>query len=414
MGCHQGGCDSVVAPMRILMLTQFYPPGGGGQERHVRDLAHALAARGHEVEVATIATDGDCRTVIDGPVTVHRLRTTAQRFPTIYQESNRPHAPPLADPELRAGITRLLVDHKFDVAHAHDWIVNSVVGPAGRTRTPVVLTLHDYSHVCATKRLMQRDRVCAGPAPIACVRCASVQYGRVVGPGVALANLAGRHARERQVAAFVAVSPIVASHTGVTGSQRCEVIPNFVPDDILVDPASLDDVDRVGGPMVFVGDVTRDKGVGILFAAYRQLSCPPPLVLAGKVYPDTPVDRPPGVELLGLTHPDVVLELVRSASMVIVPSIVLDACPTVVLEAMAAGRPVIASSSGGIVDLVGDGQTGILVPPGDASALAKALASVIADPAMAMAMGRNGLERVRAYTASVVASRVERLYRQVA
>ena len=130
-------------------------------------------------------------------------------------------------------------------------------------------------------------------------------------------------------------------------------------------------------------------------AAYRELPHAPPLVLAGAVQPDAPVDRPPGIELLGLTPPDVVLKLMRVASMVIVPSIVLDACPTVVLEAMAAGRPVVASSSGGIVDLVEDGVTGILVPPENPSALAKALTSLIEDPGLAMAMGRKGLERVR-------------------
>lgn len=99
--------------------------------------------------------------------------------------------------------------------------------------------------------------------------------------------------------------------------------------------------------------------------------------------------------------------------MVIVPSIVLDACPTVVLEAMAAGRPVVASSSGGIVDLVEDGVTGILVPPENPSALAKAMASLIEDRETALAMGRNGLERVRGFTASAIAGRVEDLYRRV-
>ena len=69
--------------MRVLMLSQFYPPVTGGQERHVRDLAQALATRGHEVEVATIATGGDDGTTLDGEVAVHRLRTTAQRMPSI-------------------------------------------------------------------------------------------------------------------------------------------------------------------------------------------------------------------------------------------------------------------------------------------------------------------------------------------
>jgi glycogen synthase len=399
--------------MRVLMLTQFYPPVLGGQERHVRDLAHALVARGHELEVATIGTDGVFDTVPDGAVLVHRLRATAQRVPRLYTEPGRPHALPVPDPELRAGIGRLLAARGFDVAHAHDWIVNSLLGPARRTHTPVVLTQHDYSHVCATKRMMRGDLVCPGPALIACVRCASAKHGPAVGPGVVFANFAGRRGRRVGVTAFVPVSATVASRTGLTPPTRYDVIPNFVPDEILVDPSSLDGVDH-GGPMVFVGDVTRDKGVEVLFEAYGSLSSPPPLVLAGRQLPDAPRHAPPGVELLGPISPDAVLKLMRHAGMIIVPSIVLDACPTVVLEAMAAARPVVASASGGISDLVVDRETGILVPPGNAPALAAALGALIADPVRAKAMGRKGLERVRGYTASAIAGRVEALYRQVA
>jgi glycogen(starch) synthase len=399
--------------MRILMLTQFYPPIVGGQERHVRDLAHALAARGHEVEVATIATNGDDGTSLDDAVPIHRIRTTAQRIPRLYTDPDRPHALPLPDPELRAGIGRVLGERRFDVAHAHDWIVNSLLVPARRTHTPVLLTQHDYSHVCATKRMMRGDLVCTGPELVACIRCAAAKHGPVVGPGVALANFAGRRARRIAVTNFVPVSETVASRTELVGANHYEVIPNFVPDHILVDPASLDDVDRTGAPMLFVGDLTMDKGVGVLFDAYRLLTKPPPLLLVGRVLPETPADRPPGSELLGPTHPDQVLALMRGASIVVVPSIVLDACPTVVLEAMAAGRPVVASASGGITDLVDDGATGTLVPPGNPSALARALDSMIADPTMALAMGRKGRERVSAYTASAIAGRVEGLYRQV-
>jgi glycogen(starch) synthase len=403
-----------MSSMRVLMLTQFYPPILGGQERHVRDLAHALVTRGHEIEVATIGVDGDYGTAADGTVLVHRLRTTAQRFPRAYTETDRPHALPLPDPELRAGIGRLLAHRRFDVAHAHDWIVNSALGPAHRTHTPVVLTQHDYSHVCATKRMMCGDAVCPGPGPVACVRCASAKHGKAVGPGVVLANFAGRHARQVGTARFIPVSATVATRTDVTRSRGYEVIPNFVPDELLVDPAWLEKLDDGGGPMVFVGDVTKDKGIEILFTAYRSLSSPPPLVVAGRELPDAPVARPPGVELLGPISPAEVRGLMRGASMVIVPSIVLDACPTVVLEAMAAGRPVVASSSGGISDLVVDGETGLLVPPGDAPALAKALTAMTADPTSAKAMGRKGLDRVQDYTASAIAGRVERLYRQVA
>jgi glycosyltransferase involved in cell wall biosynthesis len=72
-----------------------------------------------------------------------------------------------------------------------------------------------------------------------------------------------------------------------------------------------------------------------------------------------------------------------------------EGLPIVVLEAMAAGRPVVASAVGGTPELVGDGVTGLLVPPADPERLAEALGSLLADPARARALGEAGRERVR-------------------
>jgi glycosyltransferase involved in cell wall biosynthesis len=102
--------------------------------------------------------------------------------------------------------------------------------------------------------------------------------------------------------------------------------------------------------------------------------------------------------------------LFRSARAVVVPSVWSDPCPTVVLEAMAAGRPVVAAASGGIVDMVVDGVTGVLVPPGDASALARAIDSVLNDPHRGRAFGAAGRNRAREFTVSAVVERIERMY----
>lgn len=96
--------------MRILLLTQFYPPIIGGEERHVRNLAAALAARGHEVSVATQASRDDAGSTVDGAVRVHRLRGTLRRLSVLFSDPERPFAPPIPDPEmtlaLRAVIAR--------------------------------------------------------------------------------------------------------------------------------------------------------------------------------------------------------------------------------------------------------------------------------------------------------------------
>ena len=217
------------------MVSQFYPPIVGGQERHVRNLAHGLVDRGHHVEVVTIATDGPPETTLDGDVPLHRIRTTAQRLP-LYAESERPHATPIIDPRFRNAISRLLTDGKFDIVHAHDWSVGSAIGPARRAGVPVVLTQHEYSHVCATKRLIRGgDHVCPGPTPIACVRCASAWYGPVVGTGVALTNALAHRTRTRRVDAFVPVSSFVATKLGYLDEVPTRSSRISIPDDLVVD-----------------------------------------------------------------------------------------------------------------------------------------------------------------------------------
>jgi glycosyltransferase involved in cell wall biosynthesis len=298
---------------------------------------------------------------------------------------------------------------RYDVVHAHDWAVNSALRPARKTSTPVVLTMHEYSHLCPTKRLMRGREPCAGPEFVACLRCTRRAHRSVLGPGVAAANLVTRQWRQHEVAAFLPVSSAVASGTRLR-SGTFEVIPNFVPDE-LVRPSSTASAD---GPIVFVGDISWDKGVAVLLEAHRLLGEAPRLVLAGRTSHDWSLQSPVEAEFTGVLDAPEVKKLMASASVVVVPSIVPDSCPTVVLEAMAAGRPVVASATGGIVDLVVDGETGLLVPPGDAVALAKALASVVSDPARARRMGQAAVERVTRFTSSAVVARIEAVYERVA
>jgi glycosyltransferase involved in cell wall biosynthesis len=184
------------------------------------------------------------------------------------------------------------------------------------------------------------------------------------------------------------------------------VIPNFIPDD-LVDDSPYDR----GGHLLFAGDLTPDKGVGTLLEAHGAVGSLPRLLLVGRDAGALPPELPDGIEALGPRAHEEVTELMRKASVVVVPSIVGDACPTVVLEAMAAGRPVVASATGGIVDLVEDGVTGLLVAPGDAEALGAALKSLATEPERAEALGAAGRRRAsESFTASAVKDRLEAVY----
>jgi glycogen synthase len=401
--------------MKILLLAQFLPPMLGGEERHVGTLARALAARGHEVTLLGFAAGRDepAESHLQG-VRIVRVRTAASYLP-VYSDSAKPHALPLPDPLVSRAIRHELSHGRFDVVHAHNWIVNSALGPAARAQVPLVMTLHDYSHICATKRLMEHGKQkCSGPSPARCLSCATAHYGPVRGTVTLASNTWSALRRADRVTRFAAVSSAVATAVGpsenswLSGARlNSEVIPNFIPDEIVLEeipPTSPE------APLLFVGDVCLDKGVQTLLGAYQLLDGPPPLVLAGRSWPGSEWTMPDGVQWLGELPHDEVLTLFRSARAVIVPSIWDDPCPTVVLEAMAAGRPVVASASGGIRDMVVDGVTGLLVAPGDVSALAQAISSVLRDPRAAKAFGAAGRDRAREFTVSAVAERIERLY----
>ena len=241
------------------------------------------------------------------------------------------------------------------------WIVNSALRPARRARVPVVLTLHDYSHVCAVKRLMSRGAICPGPSLGRCIRCAASHYGPLVGPITVGANNAARRARRQSITAFVAVSSAVAHHNGLDmDDERSFLIPNFIPDSFVDATAPP----RPDGPILFVGTVVADKGVQVLVDAFRLLPGSLRLQIMGRQVAGTELHLPTGVELIGPQPHDVVMSAMRAARLVVVPSVWPDPCPTVVLEAMAVARPVVGSRVGGITDMIHDGVTGRLVTPG--------------------------------------------------
>jgi len=402
--------------MKVLLLAQFLPPTLGGVERHVWTLARALAARAHEVTLLGFATGGEepAESHSEG-VRIVRVRTASSHLPILYRDPARPFALPVPDPLVSRAIRHELSRGRFDVVHAHDWIVNSALGPVARAQVPLVMTLHDYSHMCATARLMEHGKQrCSGPSLARCLSCATAQYGAARGTVTLAANTWSAWRRSNRVARFAAVSSAVA--TAVAQPEKSwlssarlstEVIPNFIPDDIVLDEIPPTDPNA---PLLYVGDLSLDKGVQTLLDAYRLLDGPPPLVLAGRSWPGSAWTMPDGVQWLGPLPHDEVLRLFRSARAVIVPSIWDDPCPTVVLEAMAAGRPVVASAAGGIVDLVVDGVTGLLVPAGDVPALAQGISSVLRDPRAAQAFGAAGRDRAREFTVSAVVERIERLY----
>lgn len=414
--------------MRLLLLAQFFPPDIGGEERHVFNLANTLAGRGHEVAVATQCMDGvPDKEVLASGVRVYRFATTAMRLPGVYS-SSRTHHPPLPDPLGVRELTRIVREERPDVVHAHNWIVNSALAlrrnSATKPQFGLVLTLHDFSHVCATKRLMRAGALCQGPKASRCLPCATAHYGPVVGPVTMAATAVMRAWKERAIDHIISVSRAVADGNRIPDGPDSSVIPNFVLDSALLS-SSADQAVGVSGDIsvamsegpffLFVGELSRDKGLHTLLRAYDSLGKRrPALLLVGRRTPDTPTRFPVGAKVyLDWPH-EHVLAAFQRCLIAVLPSVCADACPTTVLEAMASGRPVVASSVGGVVDMIADGDSGLLAPPGDAAGLAAAMARLLADDDLRARLGAAAKVRVRAFTASAVAERLEAVYAEVA
>jgi glycosyltransferase involved in cell wall biosynthesis len=107
-------------------------------------------------------------------------------------------------------------------------------------------------------------------------------------------------------------------------------------------------------------------------------------------------------------------EELRAVDALVLPSLFGEGLPMVVLEAMAAGLPIVASGVEGVPEAVRDGQEGLLVPPGNIDALADALARIASDPADTLAMGRAARNRQRArFSDRAMAEGIGRIYDRI-
>lgn len=401
-----------------MMLAQSIAPIVGGEERVVEDLSRELIARGHDVSIATLQQPGDAEvTEVGGAevtevggARVHMLRSTSYRVTHTHQDTERRHAPPAPDPETVLDLRRVLQRERPQVVHAHNWIVHSYLPLARRAPSALVLSLHDYGLICATKRLRRHNQVCSGPAPVKCQVCASQHYGPTRGLVAAFGTRNFGPRVRRHVDVFLPVSSTVEELCRIGGDEVSHVIPNFIGE---LPPTVPEDPRLAGLPdepfILFFGDATVDKGAWHLAEAYRRLSDPPPLVLVGRCYIDGLQDRP-GVYPTGPWPHPLAIEALRRSMFTVAPSLWPEPFGLVALEAAAAGKPIVASDIGGLRDIVVDGETGFLVPPDDRAALSEAMRRLCDDEGLRQRLGARAAERAASFDPAAIIPRFEQAY----
>jgi glycosyltransferase involved in cell wall biosynthesis len=436
--------------MRLLLVTDSYPPFIGGADLQVQMIAHAMLGAGHRVEVATPWQPGLLEREDDEGVVVHRTRALATRVPWFSKDPARRHHPPFPDPGTTLALRKIVRDFQPDLVHSYGWISYSAAASILGRKIPLVVSARDYGYVCAVRNFLHyRGSVCSGPAPLKCLRCAAFTYtqddagnavlgrmdapigtfNRVRGIGKAITAVAAIHVGGALLRANLvgvhSVSHFVRGimdrhllHLGEPGARAVAVdvvIPSFLP------PIERDAPDEVllrrlpTEPFIlFVGALLPQKGIWPLLGAYSRLRQPaPPLVLIGPRFYNSPKDLPPGVVELGAASHATVMAAWDHATLGVVPSVGAETFGNVVTEAMSHGRAIVASRLGGIVDIIEDDVSGLLVPPGDEGALANAMQRLLDDEGLRSAIGQAARERVKRFTASRVLPQFEAMYAEL-
>jgi len=391
--------------VKVAQLATRFPPGPGGVEQHVAELAPRLHARGHAVDVYTsdLYREYPAMERLSPQVpreertswgAVHRLPVWS--FPGEFHYT------------FFRGLSAALARDRPDVVHAHTYGTNQVAAASRHHRrfgTPFVLTAH-FHPIWSIEGGWLRHRLRGF-------------YDRRIAGGIVRG--AARVIVQTQEEARLLRSLGFAL-------PPLEIIPpgyRPLPPPKAEEP-SFSERYHVPGPFVlFVGRLASNKGLLELVEAFDHLAKADPsaqLVLVGedggmrtaveaRARALGVVDR---THLIGHLDDDTLLSAAyREARVTVLPS-EYEAFGLVLLESLAAGTPVVASRVGGIPEFVEEGKAGLLVPPKTPAALAEAVERVWSDRDLARRLGEYGRDHVvPRYSWDVLADRLDAIYREV-
>jgi glycosyltransferase involved in cell wall biosynthesis len=333
--------------VRILQLHTRYREQGG-EDAVVRAEADLLRRRGHEV-------------------VQHQIRNPADAPGAAMALALAPWNP------LEARSVRAIAEQtQPDLVHVHNtWYAMSpaVLWTLRRAGAPVVVTLHNYRSLCANAQLF-RDGApcedCIGSHPWHGVRHRCYRGSALL--SVPSAGTIALHRRlgtwERCVDLLLVLNEFARARfvRGGLPAGRIRIKPNFV-----ADPGPRSMPVSKSRTVLYVGRISPEKGVDILVEAWRRIAAETTLelVIIGDGPSRTQLERraPSGIRFEGRLQAARVQERMRSARTLVLPSIWYEGQPMVVLEALGAGLPVLASRTGGMPDLLGPLGQEWLAPP---------------------------------------------------
>lgn len=376
--------------MKILMVNDNDPDEVvGGCERYIKDVTRELEAVGHEVHWFTIR---------DAPA--DRRHATGRR--TDMRERHRAFAVSHAGwlrwfmrhvavyPALWRALRGHLAAVRPDVVHLHNNYRYPLTILTASRGFRVVQTVHDYCLVQPTADCTHAES-CAGRSVFAALDHGCMHWKLLLTEGWLLY---GRGFLDPLfVGRFIAPSQSLAtSLRRCLGSADVRVLVNFrslaaVPECPLPESRA----------MLYAGGLIAHKGVDVVLAAYAALAdeyADAELWIAGdgpeRARLQTAAANFPRIHFLGQLGEQALADRYRGARLVVIPSLGLESSGLVAIEAMAHGRPVVATPVGGLAELVEDGQTGLVFRRGDVADLEAKLRLLLDDRELAARLGAAG------------------------
>jgi len=381
--------------VRILILHNRYQ-ASGGEDVAVAAEQKLLIARGHEVTL--IEADNDA--------IVGTWAKIGTALATPYNPARRRW---IAGKVRRTGA---------QIVHVHNFFPRfspSVLDGAAEAGAGVVQTLHNYRTICANGLLLRGGVICE--ACVGRVGWPAISHGCYRGSAAGSAAVVAMQQVARQGNIWdrpgrrlIALTDFARDKlvSGGLPAGRIVVKPNFID---MAEPAATPDT---RASILFVGRLSREKGVDTLVDAARLLPHIAFTVIGSGPDEERLRAAAPGNMTFAGALPNVAVRAAMARALALVmPSIWYEGFPMTVLEAFAAGTPVIAARIGSLPEIVAKGA-GLLFTPGDPSSLSAAIAQLLSDTSAAALMGRAGQERASTlYGPSANALQLEAIYTSV-
>jgi glycosyltransferase involved in cell wall biosynthesis len=373
LGTHPEGNSSVTLSSALLITPRWVRDGGVGA--HVQASAALLAGEGLDVHVLAAQIEpGDA---LDG-LTIH---ASPELFNT-----DAPMEVRLADAgSLQPSVTHL---HQVDDAGLVQFM---------QRISPVVISAHGYTACTSGVYYFQPGEECTRGHGPGCVPNLMARGCAHAGNRKTMATMPRRYRQVsralealRRADLAVSYSSAVDRHLAANGIAHRTIVPYF-PTMATKPGSGHEDRRRV----VFAGRIVGSKGVDVLVRAARHVEAEFVICGEGRRLSDMrrlaeELGIAQRVRFAGWLDGDALADEFANASLVVIPSLWPEPFGLVGIEALAAGRPAVASATGGIVDWLEDGVSGLCVAPGDEAALAAALNELLADPGRQETMGAAG------------------------